>query len=225
MRKASDNADSMEQLRVLMERQLEQLVHLVNDLLDIARVSSGRMTLKRERVALQAILNAAVEASEPLRITTKNSLTLELPAAPLYLEADATRLTQVFTNILNNAAQYSAAGGPVTVRVESDQNQVRIDIADAGVGIARDALNRIRQGAQHLQSIAIVHGDAALVPYRFPDLTDIFYLGFCHGPAGTARTFFELHTITGDQGYKQWTERLANGVVQSGIPEDRRGRV
>jgi PAS domain S-box-containing protein len=143
MRKASDNADSMEQLRALMERQLEQLVHLVNDLLDIARVSSGQMTLKKERVALQAILNAAVEASEPLRITTKNSLTLELPAAPLYLEADATRLTQVFTNILNNAAQYSAAGGPVTVRVESDQNQVRIDIADAGVGIARDALNRI----------------------------------------------------------------------------------
>jgi lantibiotic modifying enzyme len=81
-------------------------------------------------------------------------------------------------------------------------------------------LDAARQGAQHLQSIATVHGDAALVPYRFPDLTDIYYLGFCHGPAGTARTFFELHTITGEQGYKQWTERLANGVVQSGIPEE-----
>jgi PAS domain S-box-containing protein len=143
MRKASDNATSVEQLREVMERQLGQLVHLVNDLLDIARVNSGQMTLQRERVALQEILHLAVEASEPLRTTTKNSLTLDLPAAPLYLEADATRLTQVFTNILNNAAQYSAAGGPISVRVESAECQVRIDIADAGVGIAREALNRI----------------------------------------------------------------------------------
>jgi PAS domain S-box-containing protein len=143
MRKASDNVTSMPQLRDIMERQLEQLVHLVNDLLDIARVSSGQMVVNKARVALQEILTAAVEASEPQRMTTRNSLTLELPAAPLYLEADATRLTQVFTNILNNAAQYSAAGGPITVRVESDRAQVRIDIADAGVGIAREALNRI----------------------------------------------------------------------------------
>jgi lantibiotic modifying enzyme len=81
-------------------------------------------------------------------------------------------------------------------------------------------LDAAKQGARHLQSIATVHGNAALIPYRFPDLTDIYYLGFCHGPAGTARTFFELHAITGDAGYKQWTERLANGVVQSGIPEE-----
>jgi CheY-like chemotaxis protein len=127
----------------VMERQLGQLVHLVNDLLDIARVNSGQMTLQKERIALQEILLLAVEASEPLRTTTKNALTLDLPAAPLYLEADTTRLTQVFTNILNNAAQYSAAGGPISVRVESAESQVRIDIADAGVGIAREALNRI----------------------------------------------------------------------------------
>jgi PAS domain S-box-containing protein len=143
MRKASDNATSVEQLREVMERQLGQLVHLVDDLLDIARVNSGQMTLQRERVALQEILQWAVEASAPLRTTTQNSLTLDLPAAPLYLEADATRLTQVFTNILNNAAQYSAAGGPISVRVQSAGAQVQIDIADAGVGIAREALNRI----------------------------------------------------------------------------------
>jgi PAS domain S-box-containing protein len=143
MRKASDSATSVEQLREVMERQLGQLVHLVNDLLDIARVNSGQMTLQKERIALQEILRLAVEASEPLRTTTKNALTLDLPAAPLYLEADTTRLTQVFTNILNNAAQYSAAGGPISVRVESAESQVRIDIADAGVGIAREALNRI----------------------------------------------------------------------------------
>lgn len=143
MRKASDNATSMAQLRAMMERQLGQLVHLVNDLLDIARVSSGQMTLHKERVALLDVLQLAVEASEPSRLETQNPLKLELPAAPLYLHADTTRLTQVFTNILNNAAQYNAAAGPITVRVDCDGSTVRIDIADAGVGIAREALNRI----------------------------------------------------------------------------------
>ena len=143
MRQASDDATSMAQLRAMMERQLGQLVHLVNDLLDIALVNSSQMTLHRERIALQEILQLALEASEPLRVTMKNSLTLQLPATPLYLHADATRLIQVFTNILNNAAQFSAAGGPISVRVERDERLVRIDIADAGVGIAREALNRI----------------------------------------------------------------------------------
>ncbi len=77
-----------------------------------------------------------------------------------------------------------------------------------------------RQGAQHLQTIAAVHGDAALIPYRFPDLTDLYYLGFCHGPAGTARTFFELHRVTGEKEFQTWTDRLAQGVIQSGIPEN-----
>jgi lantibiotic modifying enzyme len=76
------------------------------------------------------------------------------------------------------------------------------------------------QGAQHLQTIATVHGNAALVPYRLPDLPDLYYLGFCHGPAGTARTFFELHRITRDPAYAEWTDRLAQGVIQSGIPEN-----
>lgn len=81
-------------------------------------------------------------------------------------------------------------------------------------------LNAAKQGALHLQSIATVHGNAALIPYRFPDLTDVYYLGFCHGPAGTARTFYELHEVTRDPAYLQWTDRLAQGVVQSGVPEE-----
>jgi lantibiotic modifying enzyme len=81
-------------------------------------------------------------------------------------------------------------------------------------------LDAAKQGALHLQSIATVRGDAALIPYRFPDLTDVYYLGFCHGPAGTARTFYELHEVTHDPVYLQWTERLAQGVIQSGVPEE-----
>jgi len=143
MHKAGNDVQSMAELRAMMERQLRQLVYLVNDLLDIARVTSGQMTLQKERVALQEVLQAAVEASEPRRAMTKNSLTMELPAEPLYLNADPSRLTQVFTNVLNNAAQYSAAGGPITLHAESDGSHVRIDIADVGIGIAREALSRI----------------------------------------------------------------------------------
>jgi PAS domain S-box-containing protein len=143
MRKATDNATSMAQLRDMMERQLTQMVHLVNDLLDIARVSTGQMVLKKERVALQEILQLAVEAAEPVMAIAQNSLTLEVPEEALYLHADATRLTQVFTNILNNAAQFSAPNGPISLRADLDGHVLRIDIADAGVGIAREALNRI----------------------------------------------------------------------------------
>jgi hypothetical protein len=87
------------------------------------------------------------------------------------------------------------------------------------VGLNRAEI-MFRQGALHLETIATVHGNAALIPYRFPDLTDLYYLGFCHGPAGTARTFFELHKVTGDAEYQLWTDRLAQDVIQSGIPEN-----
>lgn len=143
MRKAADNATSMAQVRDVMERQLGQMVRLVNDLVDISRLTSGQMTLIRERVALKEILDVALEASTPHMTSAKNPLTLDIPEEPIYLDADATRLAQVVTNILNNAAQYSPAGSPISVGVQLDGEVVRIDIADAGVGIAREALSRI----------------------------------------------------------------------------------
>ena len=143
MRKANDNATSMAQLREIMERQLSQLVRLVSDLLDIARVTSGQLNPVKTRTLLQEVLNLEVEASEPQTMNANDTLIMDIPVAPIYLHADATRLTQVFTNILNNAAQYSPAGSPVTVRVEQDGNRVRIDISDVGIGIPREALNRI----------------------------------------------------------------------------------
>lgn len=85
----------------------------------------------------------------------------------------------------------------------------------------RDArfLEGARQGALHLQKIATVAGDSALIYYREPDLTNLYYLGFCHGPSGTARLFYELYTVTKEREYLGWTERLARGITGSGIPE------
>jgi lantibiotic modifying enzyme len=79
-------------------------------------------------------------------------------------------------------------------------------------------LDAARQGALHLEKIAVVRGTGALIPYRYPDLQDIYYLGFCHGPAGTARLFYQLYKVTKDSAYLDWTETLARGVIDSGIP-------
>jgi lantibiotic modifying enzyme len=83
----------------------------------------------------------------------------------------------------------------------------------------RRFLDAAKQGALHIQSIATVQGDAALVHYREPDLEELYYLGYCHGPAGTARLFYELYKITNEPQYLDWTERLARGIATSGIPE------
>jgi lantibiotic modifying enzyme len=82
-------------------------------------------------------------------------------------------------------------------------------------------LDAARQGALHLQKIATVSGRGALIPYRFPDLTDIYYLGFCHGPAGSARLFYQLYKVTKENSYLGWTESLAQGVIDSGVPTNR----
>jgi lantibiotic modifying enzyme len=80
-------------------------------------------------------------------------------------------------------------------------------------------LDAARAGARHIQSIATVKDDAALVYYREPDLQDLYYLGYCHGPAGTARLFYQLHKVTGEPEYLEWTEKLARGVIAAGVPE------
>ena len=81
-------------------------------------------------------------------------------------------------------------------------------------------LDAAKQGAAYVESIAVVKGDAALVPYQIPD-QGIYYLGYCHGASGSARLFYELYQSTGDPTYKMWVERLAQGIMQSGVPANR----
>lgn len=143
MRKAGANDESMTQVRDMMERQLGHLVHLVNDLMDIARLTSGKIALKKERIALQEILSSAIEASTSQMTAANNPLTADMPKEPFFLHADGTRLTQVFTNLLTNASQYSAAGDPITLSTVSDGVHVQVDIADRGIGIGPEAIDQI----------------------------------------------------------------------------------
>lgn len=80
-------------------------------------------------------------------------------------------------------------------------------------------LDAAKRGASHLMDIAVTNGTAALVPYALPDHADLFYLGYCHGPAGTTRAFYKLHALTGSRAYLDWTNRLAQGIIASGAPE------
>lgn len=127
----------------MMQRQVGQMVRLVDDLLDVSRISQGKIELQRDRIELGPILSHAVEAAQPHCITMKQELTITMPPQPIYLNADPARLTQIIGNLLNNACKYSDQGGRIELIVETDKVQVVIRVQDNGIGIAADQLPRI----------------------------------------------------------------------------------
>ncbi|MFN3789310.1 ATP-binding protein [Massilia sp.] len=124
----------------MMNRQLTQLVHLIDDLLDIARINSGKVQLKREWIALREAIANAVDTALPAIEAAGHRLELELPDLPLVVHADPVRLAQVFSNLLTNAAKYTPDGGRIGVAVRPDQGSVRVAVTDTGIGIPAEAL-------------------------------------------------------------------------------------
>jgi len=133
----------IEQVQVMMERQLGQLVRLVDDLLDVSRISRGKLELRKERVELAAVVNNAVETSRPLIDSGGHQLTVSLPPEPVWVDADVTRLGQVFANLLNNAAKYSDRGGRIGLTVERQGGEAVVTVKDVGVGIPPHMLPHI----------------------------------------------------------------------------------
>ena len=127
----------------VIHRQVAQLSRLVDDLLDVARISQGKIALRVASVDLASIVRAAVEASRPVIDACRHELTVVMPGRPLMLMGDAARLTQVITNLLNNAARYQQKHGRIDVTVESDENLVMIRVRDNGIGIPPDILPHV----------------------------------------------------------------------------------
>jgi PAS domain S-box-containing protein len=127
----------------MMERQVNQLVRLVDDLLEMSRISRGTLSLRRERVPLEAMVRNAVEANAPLAEASHHTLTVELPAEPLWLEGDPVRLAQILANLLNNAARYTDDGGRIAVRARREDGEVVISVRDNGIGIGADVMPRM----------------------------------------------------------------------------------
>lgn len=143
MKVAHHDARIVGRAREIMERQIAQMVRLIDDLMDLTRISRGKLLVQKRRVALDDVLRIAVETSQPLIEQAGHAFTLDVPADAVFVEADETRLAQVFANLLNNAAKYTPQGGRVGLSVERCGDQVQIAVADNGVGIPPAMLGQV----------------------------------------------------------------------------------
>src|SRR5439155_10009150 len=129
--------------RDMMQRQVQHIVRLVDDLLDVSRIMRGRIELRKEPVELASVITRAVETAQPVIDAEKHKLTVSLPGEPIWLEADVVRLAQVMSNLLNNSAKFTEKGGHIRLTAERENGQVAIRVRDTGIGIAPDVLPRI----------------------------------------------------------------------------------
>ena len=139
----SPDPDAKERARKLMERQLGLMVRLVDDLMDVSRITRGKVELRKERVQLSAVVGSAVETSRPLIEQMGHELTVRVVKPPVVVDADPTRLAQVFANLLNNAAKYSDRGGHIWLTAEREGSDVVVSVKDTGIGIPPDKLTSI----------------------------------------------------------------------------------
>lgn len=143
LRLVGDDLSAREEVHEMMDRQLHQMVRLIDDLMDVSRISRSKLRLRKERLELAAVVQSAVETSRSLILMQRHELKLDLPPGPVFLDADPTRLAQVLANLLNNAAKYTEPGGHIELIVEPGERDVVVTVRDDGVGIAADHLVHI----------------------------------------------------------------------------------
>jgi len=150
-RVANDPAE-MDHLRAVISRQVKQLIRLIDDLMDFSRIARGKSKLRRQAVDVAALIRDAVEAVQPLISTMSHRFSVEVPDQPVFVNGDAARLTQVFSNILNNAAKYTPRDGAVRVLVERDGDRAVIRVRDNGLGIPPQLLGAIFEAFRQVDS-------------------------------------------------------------------------
>ena len=138
-----DNAASVAKIRAMMERQVGQMVRLIDDLLDVARISGGKIHLKKAPVELKTIIASAVETSLPFIERGGHELVMALADGAMLLDADATRIAQVISNLLNNAAKYTPPGGRIEIAARRAGAKVLVAVTDNGLGIPAESLSSI----------------------------------------------------------------------------------
>jgi len=143
VRLSADDPQSVRSAAALMDRQVHHMVRLVDDLLDVSRITRGKIDLRLERVDLESIIRQAVETSRPSIEAARHKLTMTLPLHAVWLRADAVRLAQVFANLLNNSCKYSEPDGRITLAAEAAGDEVVVSVRDTGVGIPAEMLPKI----------------------------------------------------------------------------------
>ena len=137
------SAEQRKRAEEVVERQVTHMSRLLDDLLDVSRVTRGTLVLKKSRTELTSVIGVAIETARPLIDAKHHRLSLELPAQPVQLEADAVRLSQVFANLLINAAKYTDPGGDIRVRATQQANEVLVTVRDNGIGIPQEVMPRL----------------------------------------------------------------------------------
>jgi signal transduction histidine kinase/ActR/RegA family two-component response regulator len=127
----------------MMERQMGLMVRLIDDLLDVARISRGKIELMRQPLQLQEVVDAALESCAPMIAAARHAVALKLAPQPVWVEADRARLVQVLGNLIGNAAKYTPDGGRITVQLQAREGRAELSVTDTGVGLAPDMLSRV----------------------------------------------------------------------------------
>jgi PAS domain S-box-containing protein len=143
LRMSAGDGSSAEHIYEMMDRQVAHMVRLVDDLLELSRISRGTIELKKERIELESVIVHALETSRPFIEAGGHHLEVSLPKEAIFLDGDLVRLSQVFANLLNNSAKYTRNGGNITVSAKCDATSVAVSIRDTGIGIPQDMLSRV----------------------------------------------------------------------------------
>jgi CheY-like chemotaxis protein len=143
LRRSGEDPRLKERALAIMGRQLQQLVRLTDDLLDVSRITTDRLELRCDHLDLRAVLASAIETTQPLMEAAGHVLTVDVPAEPLWVDADFTRIAQAFANLLNNAAKYTDRGGRIRVTARREDGEVVAEVSDTGIGIDPRLMPRI----------------------------------------------------------------------------------
>ena len=143
VKRADGDVETIRRAHDTIERQLTQMVRLVDDLLDLNRITHDRLELRRSEVELSSVIQQAVEVARPLIDSAGHNLTIDLPPEPIFLNADQTRLAQLFGNLLNNSCKYTRPNGEITLSVKRRDEEVAVTVKDNGAGIPPEKLDSI----------------------------------------------------------------------------------
>lgn len=212
------------QARLIMERQLKHLVRLVDDLLDVSRIRSGKIAMAKQRMELGVAIENAVEISRPLIDTRHHKLTISVPPTPIFVDADPTRLPQLLANLLNNAAKYTNEGGEIFIGAEQSDNTAIATVKDNGIGMTPVELSEVFElfaqaggrvdhavqgglgvGLSLAKSLAVLHGGSLDARSEGPGTGTEFTLML---PLASAPTGTELSAIIAPQIGALSTERV-----------------
>lgn len=143
MEMAAGDQAVVEQARIMMQRQLKHMVRLVDDLMDVSRITRNKLNLQRTAISIDDVIDSAIETAKPALESAGHTLTVTLPPQPFYLNADLTRLAQVFSNLLSNSIKYTKPGGHINLRAEAAGENLKIELSDNGIGIPSHKLGSV----------------------------------------------------------------------------------